>query len=52
MKQRRDIKIYFKKKKELDKYCKNEGILHQGYVAEIEHLEKKELKQFIIGKII
>ena len=25
-------------------------ILHQGYVAEIEHLEKIELKEFIINK--
>ncbi len=40
-------KIYFKTKKELDKYCKNEGIQHQGLVAEIEHLEKIELKNFI-----
>jgi len=46
----KNIKIYFKTKKELDKYCKNEGIHHQGYVAEIEHLEKKELKDFIKGK--
>ena len=29
----KDIKVYFKTKKELDKYCKNENILHQGYVA-------------------
>ncbi len=43
----KNIKIFFKTKKELDKYCKNEGILHQGYVAEIENLEKKELKKFI-----
>tara|TARA_B100001250_G_C19551076_1_gene679005 strand:- start:78 stop:821 length:744 start_codon:yes stop_codon:yes gene_type:complete len=43
----KDTKIFFKTKKELDKYCKNEGILHQGYVAEIENLEKKELKEFI-----
>ena len=43
----KDIKVYFRNKKELDKYCKNEGILHQGYVAEIEHFEKKELKEFI-----
>ena len=34
----KDVKIYFKTKKELDKYCKNEQILHQGYIAEIEHL--------------
>ena len=46
----KDIKVYFKNKKELDKYCKNEGILHQGYVAEIEHFEKKDLKEFIKEK--
>tara|TARA_Y100001970_G_scaffold226866_1_gene280654 strand:+ start:112 stop:855 length:744 start_codon:yes stop_codon:yes gene_type:complete len=46
----KDIKIFFKTKKELDKYCNKEGMLHQGYVAEIEHLEKIELKEFIIGK--
>ena len=43
----KDTKVHFKTKKELDKYCKNEGILHQGYVAEIEHLEKIQLKEFI-----
>jgi len=46
----KDIKVYFKNKKELDKYCKNEGILHQGYVAEIEHLDRHELKEFIKEK--
>ena len=43
----KDIKIYFKTKKELDKYCKNENILHQGYVAEIEKLKALSLKEFI-----
>ena len=33
----KDIKVYFKNKKELDKYTGNEDILHQGYVAEVEH---------------
>ena len=46
----KDVKVYFKNKKELDNYCKNEGILHQGYVAEIEYLDKKELKEFIKEK--
>jgi len=46
----KNIKVYFKTKKEMDKYCKNEGILHQGYIAEIEHLENKDLKQFIKNK--
>ena len=45
-----DVKVYFKTKKELDKYSNKENILHQGYVAEIEHLEKSVLKDFIKGK--
>ena len=45
-----DIKVYFKTKKELDKYSTKENLLHQGYVAEIEHLEKPNLKDFIKGK--
>ena len=46
----KDIKVFFKTKKELDKYCRSEDILHQGYVAEIEHLESSELKEFIKDK--
>ena len=46
----KDIKVFFKTKKELDKYCRSEDILHQGYVAEIEHLENPELKEFIKSK--
>jgi len=46
----KNIRVHFKTKKELDKYSKNEGILHQGYVAEIEHLEKHDLKDFIKNK--
>ena len=42
-----DIKVYFKTKKELDKYSTKENLLHQGYVAEIEQLEKLVLKDFI-----
>jgi 23S rRNA (guanosine2251-2'-O)-methyltransferase len=42
-----DVKVYFKTKKELDKYSTKESLLHQGYVAEIEHLEKPILKDFI-----
>ena len=45
-----NIKVYFKTKKELDKYSTKENILHQGYVAEIEHLEKPILKEFIKDK--
>ena len=46
----KDVKVYFKTKKELDKYSTKENLLHQGYVAEIEHLEKPILKQFIKKK--
>ena len=46
----KDQKIYFKTKKELDKYSKNEGIQHQGLIAEVEHLEQIELKKFIQNK--
>ncbi|MBD1139781.1 23S rRNA (guanosine(2251)-2'-O)-methyltransferase RlmB [Pelagibacterales bacterium SAG-MED38] len=42
-----EVKVYFKTKKELDKYSTKENLLHQGYVAEIEHLEKPILKEFI-----
>jgi 23S rRNA (guanosine2251-2'-O)-methyltransferase len=42
-----DVKVYFKTKKELDKYSTKENLLHQGYVAEIEHLDKLILKDFI-----
>ena len=43
----KDVKVFFKTKKELDKYCRNEQILHQGYVAEIEPLTNGSLKEFI-----
>ena len=45
-----DVKVHFKTKKELDKYSTKENLLHQGYVAEIEHLEKPILKDYIQKK--
>ena len=45
-----DVKVYFKTKKELDKYSTKENLLHQGYVAELEHLEKPILKEFVKEK--
>ena len=42
-----EVKVFFKTKKELDKYTTKENLLHQGYVAEIEPLEKPILKAFI-----
>ena len=46
----REVKVYYKTKKELDKYSNKENLLHQGYVAEIEHLEKPVLNEFINEK--
>ena len=46
-----DVKVFFKTKKELDKYSTKENLLHQGYVAEIEHLQKPVLKEFIKDKL-
>ena len=46
----KDLKVFFKTKKELDKYCRSEDISHQGYVAEIEHLQIPTLKEFIKEK--
>ena len=45
-----DVKVYFKTKKELDKYSTRENLQHQGYVAEIEHLQKPILKEYIKDK--
>ncbi len=45
-----DVKVYFKTKKELDKYTTKEQLMHSGYVAEIEHLEQPKLKDFIKEK--
>jgi len=45
-----DVKVYFKSKKELDKYISKDQIMHGGYVAEVEHLNQYDLKEFIKGK--
>ena len=45
-----DVKVYFKSKKELDKYTSKEQLMHNGYVAEVEHLDQPDLKQFIKDK--
>ena len=34
----KNLKVYFRTKKELDKYSGKDGILHQGFVAEVEEL--------------
>ena len=45
-----EVKVYFKTKKELDKYCTREDLKHQGYVAEVEHIQKPILKEYIKEK--
>jgi len=45
-----DVKLYFKTKKELDKYSTRENLQHQGYVAEVEHIQKPVLKEYIKEK--
>ena len=45
-----DVKVYFKTKKELDKYSTRENLQHQGYVAEVEHIQKPILKEYIKQK--
>ena len=46
----KDIKIFFKTKKELDKYTTKENLMHQGYVAEVEQLDDINIKEFIKEK--
>ena len=43
----KNIKIFYKTKKELDRLCSKEQISHQGLIAEIEYLEEKSLKEYI-----
>jgi 23S rRNA (guanosine2251-2'-O)-methyltransferase len=45
-----DVKVFFKSKKELDKYTSKDQMLHGGYIAEVEHLDQPELKEFIKEK--
>ncbi len=42
------INVFYKSKKELDNLCGNDDTAHQGLIAEVEHLEELDLKDFII----
>ena len=42
-----NIKIFYKTKKELDRLCSKDQISHQGLIAEIEHIEEINLKDYI-----
>ena len=43
----KDVKVFYKTKKELDKYVGKENILHQGYAAEVEKFNTLSIKDFI-----
>ena len=43
----KNIKILYKTKKELDRLCSKEQMLHQGLIAEIEHLKETNLKDYL-----
>ena len=43
----KNIKIFYKTKKELDRLCSKDQISHQGLVAEIEHLENVSIKNYL-----
>ena len=45
-----DVKVFFKSKKELDKYTSKDQIMHGGYIAEVEHVDQPDLKEFIKEK--
>ena len=43
----KQINVFYKSKRELDNLCGNDDTSHQGLIAEIEHLEELNLKDFI-----
>jgi len=46
----KNVKLFYKTSKELDRLCSKDQISHQGLIAEIEHLENRNLKDFIKSK--
>ena len=43
----KNVKLFYKSNKELDRLCTKEKISHQGLIAEIEHLEEINLKDYL-----
>ena len=43
----KNVKIFYKSNKELDRLCSKEQISHQGLIAEIEHLEEINLMNYL-----
>ncbi len=46
----KNVKIFYKTKKELDRLCSKEQISHQSLIAEIQHLEEIKIKDFLNTK--
>jgi len=44
----KDVKVFYKTKKELDRLCSKDQISHQGLIAEIEPLEEANIKEYLI----
>ena len=43
----KNIKLFYKTKRELDRLCSKDQISHQGLIAEIEHLQEINLKDYL-----
>ena len=43
----KNVKIFYKNKKELDRLCSKDQISHQGLMAEIEHIQEINLKEYL-----
>jgi len=43
----KNVRLYYKTKRELDRLCSREEISHQGLIAEIEHFDKKNIKEYL-----
>ena len=43
----KDVKIFYKTKRELDRLCSKDQISHQGLIAEIEHQDIFTIKDFL-----
>ena len=42
-----NTKVFYKTKKDLDRLCSKDKISHQGLIAEIEHLEEVNIKEYL-----
>ncbi len=46
----KNVKIFYKTNKELDRLCSKDQISHQGLIAEIEHFNKIDIKDYLNEK--